>query len=166
MSAVALLRVQRRAAGQGFTLVELMVVMAVLAVLAAAVMPLAEMQVQRDRERELKQALWQIRDAIDAYHQVAKQGTNAGGAARLPYPPNLAALVDGLPNPQRPGEQLRFLRRVPRDPFAEASLPAEETWQLRSYASAPERPEPGVDVYDVASRSAKVGLNGVPLKDW
>jgi general secretion pathway protein G len=157
----------------GFTLVELLVVMAVLGVLAAMVLPLAELNLRRDKERELKQALWQIRDAIDGYHQAMtasannKAGTSAGVSPPLfVYPPNLVALTQGVPDPQSPGRTLYFLRRIPRDPFADPALPAEATWALRSYVSPPDKPEPGRDVYDVASKSPLVGLNGVPLSTW
>lgn len=155
-------RIRRR----GFTLVELLVVMAVMGVLAALVMPLAELNVQRDRERELKQALWQIRDAIDAYHRAASAGAVAVAPGDSPYPPNLLALTQGVTDPRQPGRQQFFLRRIPRDPFSDPSLPAEATWALRSYLSPPDKPQPGSDVYDVASRSPRVGLNGVALKDW
>ena len=153
-------------ASRGFTLVELLVVMGVLAVLAALLMPLAELQVQRDRERELKQALWQIRDAIDAYHRAAGAGTVAVVSGESPYPPTLLALTQGVPDARNAGRLNYFLRRMPRDPFADPALPAEATWALRSYLSPPNNPQPGRDVYDVASRSPQVGLNGVPLKDW
>lgn len=151
---------------RGFTLIELLVVMAVMGVLAALVMPLAELSVQRDRERELKRALWEIRDAIDAYHRAASAGAVVLAPGDSLYPPDLPALTQGVSDPRQPGRVQYFLRRVPRDPFADPSLPAEATWALRSYLSPPDRPQPGPDVYDVASRSQGVGLNGVPLKDW
>jgi general secretion pathway protein G len=156
----------QRAEVRGFTLIELLVVMAVLGVLAMMVMPLAELNVQRDRERELKRALWQIRDAIDEYHRAAVAGAVALPPGSPGYPPSLGALVEGVPDARAPGRRLVFLRRVPRDPFADPALPAEATWAPRSHASDADRPAPGADVYDVASRSGRVGLNGVPLKDW
>lgn len=151
------------AAARGFTIIELLVVMAVLGVLASLLLPLAELNQRRANERELKQALWQIREAIDAYHRAALAGQVAAGSSG--YPPGLRALVEGVPDPRAGGNRY-FLRRLPRDPFADPSLPAEQTWALRSYQSPPDRPAAGDDVFDVASRSPLLGLNGVPLNQW
>jgi general secretion pathway protein G len=147
-------------------MVELLVVMAVMGILAMAAFPLAEMSVQRDRERELRRALWEVRDAIDAYKRAVESGQLERPANGSPYPPDLQALAKGVPNARQPGQTLYFLRRIPRDPFAPEGLPAEATWALRSYQSPPERPAPGPDVYDIASRSERMGLNGIPLKLW
>jgi len=153
---------------RGFTLVELLIVMGVIGLLATMLVPLAELNVQRERERELKIALWQIRDAIDEYHRFAR--TNSGGVNATPtgsnYPASLAVLATGVTDPRIPGRVVYFLRRIPRDPFADPGLPPEKTWVLRSYLSSAENPQPGADVFDVRSASTRVGLNGVPLKDW
>lgn len=155
-----------RSLREGFTLIELLVVMAVLGILAMAAMSLAEVSVQRDREQELRRGLWQIRDAIDAYKRAVDVGSVAVSAGASGYPPSLQALVEGVPNAKVAGQTQYFLRRVPRDPFAEESVSAVESWGLRSYTSSAESPRPGADVYDVYSRSSKVGLNGVALRDW
>jgi general secretion pathway protein G len=149
----------------GFSLIELLVVLAILGILSGLAMPLAEMTVQRENERELKRALWEIRDAIDAYKRAADAGRIAQPAGASGYPPDLQTLVSGVQD-AKSGAKLFFLRRIPRDPFAPADVPADKTWQLRAYESAPDRPRPGADVYDVSSTSARTGLNGVPLKDW
>lgn len=152
----------------GYTIIELLVVMLVLAVLAMAVMPLAEVTAQRSKEQELKRALWEIRDAIDAYKRAHDAGAIRARQGGTGYPAKLSDLVEGLPDAraEKAGQRLHFLRRIPRDPFAEHGTPAELTWGLRSYQSSAAQPMPGADVYDVYSRSPAVGLNGVPLKEW
>ena len=155
-----------QASSRGFTLIELLVVIGVLGILTAAVLPLAEISLERDRERELRHGLWEIRDALDAYKHAVDAGSVAITAGSSGYPPSLQALVEGVPNAKAFGRRQYFLRRVPRDPFADEHVPAEQTWGLRSYLSSPEDPKAGDDVYDVHSTSNKIGLNGVALKDW
>lgn len=151
----------------GYTLIELLVVLAVLGILASVAMPLAEVGVQRDKERQLRRALWEIRDAIDGYRQARESGA-FGIPGESTCPPDLMALTQAQPD-QRPDQQgrvWRFLRRVPRDPFADPTLPPERSWGQRSYQSEASNPRPGDDVYDVYSTSTKMGLNGVPLRLW
>ena len=161
------MRLSRLQRLRGFTIIELLVVMAILGVLAAAVLPLGEMLITARKERELRDALWEIRHAIDDY----KRAVDAG--ALVPqqstgYPASLQALVEGVPDarPQAQGSRLYFLRRIPRDPFADPSLPPEKTWLLRSYASPPDKPAPGADVYDVRSSSTGQALDGTPYATW
>jgi len=154
-------------AARGFTLIELMIVVAILAVLAVGAVPLGELAVQRTREQDLRLALRQIRTAIDAYKKAAEEGRVERKADETGYPRRLADLVNGMPDIKTPDRKvIRFLRRIPRDPFAPADLAAEDTWGLRSYASSPSSPSPGMDVYDVYSRREGAGLNGVPYREW
>lgn len=156
------------ASQRGYTLVELLVVLAVLALLAGMAMPLTQLVQQRERERELKRALWEIRDALDQWRKARESGAIGGPMNAAPYPPSLVALTLAQRDARadRADAQWRFLRRVPRDPFADASLPAEQTWGLRSYQSEADAPQAGAEVFDVYSRSAGIGINGVPLRQW
>jgi general secretion pathway protein G len=152
----------------GFSLVELIAVLSIVAVLSMIALPLAELAKRRHDEESLRSALREIRGALDAY----KRGVDEGRIERRPggtgYPPRLDSLVDGVIDQKDPERRkLYFLRRLPADPFApDASLPAAQTWGLRSYASEPDEPRPGDDVYDVYSLSAQTGLNGRPYREW
>jgi len=146
---------------KGFTLIELLIVVAIVALLASVAAPLAELGYQRGKEQELRYALREIREAIDAYKRASDEGKIERKADGSGYPPSLATLVEGVPDKTTPERStLFFLRRIPKDPMTG------EEWQLRSYASASDDPKPGKDVYDVYSRSDEVGLNKVPYREW
>ncbi|MEW6253462.1 MAG: type II secretion system protein [Pseudomonadota bacterium] len=157
-----------RRPARGFTLIELVIAVAIVGVLALLAAPLLEVTAQRQREAELRQALREIRTAIDAYHQAVKEKRIESPADASGYPPSLDVLAAGVPDITQPERRkIYFLRRLPRDPMhPDGSLPAAGTWGLRSYASPPDAPAPGEDVYDVHSLSDKVGMNGVPYREW
>lgn len=153
---------------RGFTLIELLVTLAIIAALASVAMPLNQVVQQRAREDELRRALWQIRDAIDAYKRASDEGSIATSADDSGYPPTLQHLVDGVPDQKHlDGRKRYFLRRIPRDPMCDCpSRSNAQTWALRSYASPPESPRPGKDVYDIYSTSTRNALDGVAYKEW
>lgn len=151
-------------ASRGYTMVELLAVLAILSILAMGVAPLAEMASQRQKERELRKALWQVRDALDAFKRAADQGLVTSGASEAGYPTTLSVLADGVRAPD--GRLLRFLRSLPRDPFAPDGLPPEQTWSLRSHDSPVEAPRPGRDVYDIHSSTTRLASDGSRLAAW
>src|SRR5512140_709585 len=154
---------------RGFTIVELVVTVGIIALLASAVVPSAQLMFQREREREPRVALRTIRGAIDAYKQAADTGRIKKDLDKTGYPPTLQVLVDGVDDTSsvKPGVKIYFLRSLPRDPFwPDAAAQPADTWAPRSYASPPDDPRPGDDVYDVHSRSSRTGLNGVPYHAW
>ena len=158
-----------RRPASGFTLIELVVAVAIVAVLATMALPLSEVMMQRGKEQELRLALREIRLAIDAYKQAVEDGRIGRSPTRSGYPETLQALVDGVADAANPEAKKKryFLRRVPRDPLhPDPSVPAEDTWGLRSYDSSHDQPEPGDDVFDVYSLAPGVGLDGIPYREW
>jgi general secretion pathway protein G len=152
----------------GFTLIELVVTLVLVGLLAHISVPLYEVTMTRMREAELRAALRQIRSALDAYKAAGDAGTIARSPADSGYPPSLEVLLEGA-EVQRDsgGRRLVFLRQIPRDPFcADQTIAPARQWATRGYASPPDDPQPGSEVFDVASRSVRVGLNGVPYREW
>lgn len=152
----------------GFTLIELMVTVAIIAILATIAFPMAEVASQRSKEQELRHSLRQIRGAIDAYKQAVDEGRITKSMDQSGYPPALADLVEGVKDAKNPeGRKIYFLRSLPRDPMSnDDQATAEETWGKRSYASPPDDPQEGKDVFDVYSLSEGEGLNGIPYREW
>ena len=161
-------RTRRHRGESGFTLVEMLAVVAIVGTLAAAATPLLELTLKRSQELALRQALRALREAIDAHKLAAEEGRIAKKPDGSGYPASLVALVDGVADAQAPdsGKRLYFLRRLPRDPFADPALPAAQTWSLRSSDSPPGAPTPGSDVFDVASQSDLTALDGTPYREW
>ena len=156
---------------KGFTLIELIVTVAIVAILASVAMPMLQMSVQRSKENELRENLRQIREAIDAYKKAADEGRIKKSIEETGYPPNLEILVNGvLDDKDINKNKLKFLRKIPLDPMTTTAdkntddLP--NNWGLRSYASNANEPEPGVDVYDVYSLSQQIGINGIAYAKW
>ena len=134
---------------------------------AQLVVEVAELQRRRAQESELREGLRSVRGAIDAYKRAWDEGRIEKRIDDSGYPPTLDALVEGVPDIKDPkGARIYFLRRLPRDPFADPLLPAAQTWRLRSYASPPDAPAPGRDVFDVMSDSPGTALDGSAYRDW
>ena len=175
-------------ASRGFTLVEMVVVVAIGGILAAAAQPLLALATRRQQELTLRQNLRSLRGAIDAYKAASSEGRITVPAGASGYPPTLDVLVAGVAvgasgaaagaaAGAAPGAaasiasgtaatKVYFLRRMPRNPLADAALPDAQTWALRSYDSPPEAPRPGRDVFDVYVDSDQRGLDGSAVREW
>ena len=153
---------------RGFTLIELIVTVAIVAILGTIAVPMVELTVQRGKEQDLRVALRQIREAIDAYKQAVDDGKIIKAVGEAIYPKSLESLVEGVENAKSPEKsKIYFLRRLPRDPMvSDINITAADTWGKRSYASSPEEPQEGDNVYDVYSLSTKKGLNGIAYREW
>jgi general secretion pathway protein G len=142
----------------GFTLIELIVATAIMVILLGAAFPLARSAVQREREHELHQDVWMIRDAIDRYKDAADRGAFQIKVGSEGYPPDLDTLVTGV---DVAGKKLRFLRRVPLDPMTK------QEWGLRSMQDEKDSTSwGGQNVFDVYTKSEQTALDGTKYKDW
>ncbi|HVW78626.1 MAG TPA: prepilin-type N-terminal cleavage/methylation domain-containing protein [Alloacidobacterium sp.] len=143
----------------GLTLVELIVTVAILAILASAAIPLTRLTVKREKERELRYDLWQMRDAIDHYKDAAERGAFQTKVDSFNYPPDLQTLVDGV---DVQGKKVRFLRRIPVDPMT-----GKDDWGLRSMQDDPNSDSwGGQNVFDVYSKSDGTALDGTKYNTW
>ena len=149
----------RRHRERGLTLVELIVAIAILAVLAGAAVPLARTTVRRAKERELRRDLWEMRDAIDRYKDAADRGAFQIKVGTEGYPPDLETLVKGIDSN---GKKLRFLRRIPVDPMT-----GDTEWGLRSMQDEPDSTSwGGQNVFDIYSKAQGTALDGTKYSEW
>jgi general secretion pathway protein G len=153
---------------RGFTLIEMLVTLAVLAILASAVIPLGEMALKREKEIELKRDLRLLREAIDAYKKRADEKKFDFDEETMGYPPDLETLVKGVEvKTQEQGKSetkkvVKFLRRIPRDPMTGTT-----DWGLRSYQDKPDSTTWGEEnVYDVYTKSQAKAIDGTKYSDW
>ena len=155
-------------AARGFSLIELVVTVMIVAILASVAMPVTELVSQRNKEQELRLALREIRGAIDAYKKAYDTGHMLPILGNSGYPPDLDVLAEGVEDIKNPkNEKIFFLRRVPRDPFnTDSTLEPGETWGKREYKSDPDDPQEGDDVYDVYTQNEGKSLNGTYYRDW
>lgn len=154
---------------RGFTLIEMVVTVAIVGVLASVAFPMAQLASKRAREHELHRALRDIRDALDAHRRAVEEGRVIQSTDKSGYPATLQALVDGVPDAASPDRKamIYFLRRIPRDPMAnDPQLANDQTWGKRDYQSSAAEPREGAQVFDVYSRAPGIGLNGIAYRDW
>src|SRR5450631_4592945 len=143
----------------GFTLVEMIVAITILMILTGMAIPLARVTIKRERERELRHSLWEMRDAIDRYKDAADREEFQIKVGSEGYPPDLQTLVDGV---DVNGKKLRFLRHIPEDPMTGGT-----EWGMRSMQDDPTSDSwDGNNVFDVYTKSDGTGLDGTKYKDW
>ena len=145
---------------QGFTLLELIVAATILSVLTMMALPLARVTIQREKEKRLRQDLWEMRDAIDRYKEAADRQMFQTKVDSQNYPPDLETLVKGVEI--QGGKKLRFLRSIPVDPMTNS-----KEWGLRSMQDDPDSDSwGGQNVFDVYTKSQGEALDGTKYKDW
>ncbi len=145
-------------AQRGFTLIELIVATTILAILVGAAVPIVKNAVYREREHELRQDLWMMRDAIDRYKDAADRGAFQIKVGSEGYPPDMETLVTGV---DVAGKKLKFLRKIPVDPFTK------QEWGMRSMQDDKDSDSwGGQNVFDVYSKSDQTALDGTKYKDW
>ncbi len=150
---------RRRRPTAGFTLIELIVAVTILVILTGAAVPLARLQIQRQREHELRADLWEMRDAIDRYKDAADRGAFQTKVGSDGYPPDLETLVNGV---DVAGKKLRFLRRIPTDPMS-----GNKEWGLRSTQDDPNTDSwGGQNVFDVYTKAQGTALDGTKYSEW
>lgn len=144
---------------QGLTLIELIVATSILLILSGMAVPLARVTIKRSKEKELRAALWQLRDGIDRYKDAADRGAFQIKVGSEGYPPDLDTLVKGV---DVGGKKLKFLRRIPTDPMT-----GDTDWGLRSMQDDPDSDSwDGNNVFDVHTKSTGTALDGTKYKDW
>jgi general secretion pathway protein G len=144
---------------RGFTLVELIVATAILTILTGLAIPLVRVTIKRQREHDLREDLWNLRDAIDRYKDAADRSAFQIKVGSYGYPPDLETLVTGV---DVQGKKLRFLRRIPIDPMT-----SKADWGLRAMQDDPDSDSwSGDDVFDVYTKSQDTALDGTKYKDW
>ena len=149
----------RNPSERGLTLVELIVTVAILSILASAAIPITRFNLKREKERELRADLWQMRDAIDHYKDAADKGAIQTKVDSQNYPPDLETLVNGV---DIQGKKVKFLRRIPVDPMT-----GQADWGLRSMQDDPTSDSyGGQSVFDVHSKSTGTALDGTKYSDW
>ena len=155
---------------KGFTLIELLVTLGIMAVLGAVAVPYAATAMTRAREMELMSGLRVIRSAIDKFNQDFKDGKiskECNCASSEGYPNDLKVLTFGADTPGVNAGKIKYLRHIPRDPFADQKQPAGEQWGLRAYGDNPDSASwSGRDVYDVYTKSEKKALDGSRYDSW
>lgn len=154
----------------GFTLIELLVTVALIGIAASAALPLASVMETRAKETELRRSLRTIRQALDNYKAAADAGLIDKETGSSGYPKTLGILVAGVPRSAAFGYSatpMVFLRSIPRDPLAaDKTMPAEQTWDIRSYGAKPGVTGGTSDVFDVTSKSDGTAMDGTLYKDW
>ena len=150
---------------RGFTLVELIVTVALISVLVSLAVPLTRNAVQREKEAQLHQALRDMRSAIDRYKDAADRGQIMADAMANGYPPDLETLANGVDLLTAVGKKIYFIRAVPNDPMSECLCNTD--WDLRSDQDDPTSGSwGGQDVFDVHTKSNGTALDGTKYKDW